>query len=508
MVVYSLMARPKSERMNSSGVYAHAAGELPLIEIEVDVSLTPGLPQFHFIGLADVGVRESALRIRAAIRAQGFSLPRGKQILVHLKPSHLKKTSRGLDLAVAAALLWEMGQLPRPSETKQLLYGELSLRGDVIVPDDWPMISNEVLAGRSLITGVLASDAPFETQQVAQLNDLRAPVLIAASTQKKKWVRPAPQAPSFSAHLARLAEIVAAGEHSCLIIGAAGTGKSTLVDSIASFIESPETARVAISPLAEWRPVRRPHHSATPLAMIGGGQNLWRGEISRAHGGVMIMDEFLEFDPAVAEALREPMERGSILISRGGREAEFLAQAIWLATTNLCPCGKFLPDDRLGGCRCSRRTRLRWLERLSGPVADRFQIIASSAPFQLTEPIQATRYFNKNVNKSSSVERVSVAEINERTSAAIKFRRAKRRQIEPNAVANVESIQSTLTAKAREWLGVRHHLFLSQRRCRAVERVARTIADFRQSEEIDVSDCIDAQNFAFRQHHALERWQE
>lgn len=449
--------------------------------IDVELSLVPGLPQIVFLGLPDQALRESAIRIRSAIRAQGFRFPPAQRVLVQLKPSHVKKSSRGLDLAVAAALLWETEQLPRPDCESPLLYGELTLKGEVRRPDDLEgFIRSSQFDGR-VWTGS-GNALPVPTSELTSLNSLRHPVERAAERLQKKWSRPVCPVSSFDFESAEVGALIAAGEHSTLITGPPGVGKSTLADSIASWIEAPtELSRCDLS----WRPVHRPHHSATPRAMIGGGTNLWAGEISKAHQGVLILDECMEFSSEAQDALREPMDTGSICIARGGEARVFPARALVLATTNLCRCGRFLPgpQDR-SRCKCRSADRRRHLARLTGAFADRFAMLLYLDPLRSRGP------------------KISSEEIERRACRAINFRLA-RGQALPNAWFDVEPLAQSLSEYQRKNI-LEDVPFASQRRYASVLRVARTLADLDRRHEIRDGDLARAIQLCVRNHRLLE----
>ena len=350
-----------------------------LVPTEIEVTLVQGLPQFVFIGLPDASLRESGARIRAALKKQDFELPHSQQILVHIKPTYAKKTSRGLDLPIACALLWEMNQLLRPT-SPQTLYGELTLEGEVIQPDD--VLELPSVAG-DVITGTGEDVLPFNTIQITSLRDMLKGGASIASSEADDFQRPRCSVKFLDAQAAVLARVVAAGEHSLLLAGPAGSGKSTLASVLPSLVEAPTQDQIrevrhfwnARNERLTWRPVLKPHHSITPLAMIGGGSSLWPGEITRAHNGILIMDELLEFHPEIQESLREPVENGSLSIVRGGRSRTFPARVLLLATTNLCKCGKFVPR-KVYSCRCASAVRRRILTRLTGPFVDRFAVVA------------------------------------------------------------------------------------------------------------------------------------
>jgi magnesium chelatase family protein len=471
--------------------YIRQRGEM--VPVEVELSLAPGLPQFHFIGLPDTAIRESALRIRSAIREQDFDLPKAQQVLVHLKSTHLKKTSRGLDLAIAAALLWETEQLSKPPEVP-IVYGELTLKGEAVMPDDADELEPE--SDRTIITGAGKTDVGYRSIRLGELRDLALQIEPIEAKPTPKFSRPLAKVDEVPRAAARLAAIVAAGEHAVLIAGPQGTGKTTLVELITTLIDEPsidefESMRKIwkrAGQTLQWRPILKPHHSITPLAMIGGGSNLWAGEITRANGGVLIMDELLEFDPLIQEALREPVESGVISLVRAGNSKSYPAQLLLLATTNLCSCGKFVPHAK-NHCRCSRAQRGRVLNRLKGPFVDRFSILALSDSWA--------------GSGTEEIDAVCVSSVQEETQRAIEFRKS-RGQTVPNARADASELGKTLTDFQRK--NLRHTG--SRRRQNALLRVARTIADLRGEPLIEEVDLAEAGALTLNTHLQLEEWRE
>ncbi len=364
--------------------------------VEVEISFVPGLPQIQFLGLPDAIIKESEMRIRSALRHQGFNLPSGQRVLVHLRPNHERKSSRGLDLAVAAGILWHTGQvLPQQAlNSTPELYGELSLTGEVHVPDDLEDLVSK--PNFPLYTGIPDRPYEFDLLGLRTLQDLASPQPIKASPTPSSFSPPEIRQIHFTKEVARLLAVVALGEHPLLIAGPAGTGKSTVAQSIHPLLNDPDprtfqkARQIARSfgDSLKWRPLVAPHHSTTSLGMIGGGQPIVPGEITRAHGGLLLLDEFLEFSPQVQEALREPVEAGRITIRRAGHLENLPAEVILVATTNLCPCGDYVPTQT-HRCRCQLNRRRRYLERLSGPILDRFHIVALSHTWQ--NPTQATQ---------------------------------------------------------------------------------------------------------------------
>lgn len=347
-----------------------------LVPAEVEIFLFPGLPQIHFLGLPDQVIKESLLRIKSALRNQEFEFPTSRQVVVNIRPNHLRKSSRGLELAVAVGLLIETGQVPRRLfDERTLVYGELALDGRVIEPGDL-VDSFSPSDECAVLTGDGSGPAPFLRERVSTLRDLAHPTVVEPDLECWTARRPVELLESsFSTDEADLLAVLGVGGHSALLAGRAGCGKSHLLKTLPALMDAPSEEDFRLRRVrARWRPVVKPHHSAPPVSMIGGGVPPQKGEISRADGGLLVLDELLEFDRRVQEALREPAEEGVIRLSRGTRSKSFAAGFQLVATTNLCPCGRWQPGLRRG-CAHSNRRCLSNLDRLSGPFLDRFEIL-------------------------------------------------------------------------------------------------------------------------------------
>lgn len=354
-----------------------------LVPVEVELSFVPGLPQIQFLGLPDQAIKESIHRIKSAIRNQGYEFPKAQQILVNLRPSHLKKSSRGLELAVALGILWETEQVPKPTTSEAFVYGELSLGGEVFEPEDLvedfdPDEELTVWTGQGV-----SRSAPFSRSRLSELKSVSSPEVWPCSPRVYPIERPSVGLDlEFPERQAKLLRLVALGEHSVLLAGPAGSGKSTIAKSLHALLQAPTQKEMheirqnnkggSETPLS-WRPLVHPHHSTSPLGLIGGGVPPFKGDITRAHKGMMVLDELLEFQTRAQEALREPMEDFRIRIRRGRYVEEHPAEALVIATTNLCPCGDWVPQAKVI-CGRSIKKCQSYMERLSGPLVDRFQI--------------------------------------------------------------------------------------------------------------------------------------
>lgn len=347
-----------------------------LIPAEVEVHLLPGLPALHVLGLPDQVIKESVHRIRSALKAQGFQWPKARQVLVNIRPVHRRKSSRGLELAVAAGLLWETGQRKAPKDLDRMyVYGELALSGEVLEPED---LARDFFPaeGETVLTGAGPAARGFSRDRVSVLADLEAPTRDVAVEPLHEIIRPTKGLSlSFTEGEARLLAVTALGGLHVLLAGASGAGKSTLAKALRSLLSEPTAADIREGRVEDgWRPWIAPHHSVSALSLIGGGVPPRRGEISRADGGVLFLDELLEFPVSAQEALREPIETGLIRVSRGLRSRSFPARFQLIATTNLCPCGRWSPGVRVE-CGKSWKRCGSVVERISGPFFDRFDLL-------------------------------------------------------------------------------------------------------------------------------------
>ncbi len=368
--------------------------EAPLVTVEVH--LANGLPAFNLVGLAEAEVRESRDRVRAALQTAQFEFP-ARRITVSLAPADLPKESGRFDLPIALGILAASGQIPGNALKDHEFAGELALTGELRpIRGALAMAYKAQSAGRAF---VLPSSSAQEAALVPEARVLgaqslldvcahltgKAPLPVAATALASAAVGLADLAEVKGQQQAKRAlEVAAAGGHSLLFIGPPGTGKSMLAARLAGILppmssaEALETAaihsltgRFSVSDWAR-RPFRAPHHTASAVALVGGGGDPRPGEISLAHHGVLFLDELPEWDRRVLEVLREPLESGRIHISRAARQVEYPAAFQFLAAMNPCPCGHL--GDTQGRCRCTSDQVARYRAKISGPLMDRIDL--------------------------------------------------------------------------------------------------------------------------------------
>jgi len=409
--------------MSLALVQSRALLGLEAAAVTVEVHLANGLPSFTLVGLADVEVKEARERVRCAIQNSGLEFPSNKRITVNLAPADLPKDSGRFDLPIALGILAAAGHIDPAKLVGHEFAGELSLSGELRPVRGALAMSLALHAGQVQTQLVLPPGSADEAALVPQARVYSARHLLdvvrqflpqapdgAPAEPGPGWCRVAPVLPAATAAYPDLAdvkgqsgpkrvlEIAAAGGHSLLMVGPPGSGKSMLAQRFAGLLpdmtvaESLQSAALASLAgrfaLAQWglRPTGSPHHTASAVALVGGGSPPRPGEISLAHHGVLFLDELPEFPRAALEALREPLETGSITISRAARRAEFPARFQLIGAMNPCPCGYLGAAQQ--ACRCTPDQVSRYQGKLSGPLLDRIDLhveVPALAPNELLQ---------------------------------------------------------------------------------------------------------------------------
>ncbi len=499
-------------------IHSRALLGLQAPAVTVEVHLANGLPSFTLVGLADTEVKEARERVRCAIQNAGFDFPTNKRITVNLAPADLPKDSGRFDLPIALGILAANGQLDEVALALHEFAGELSLSGELrpvrgalamglalrgagvrtrlVLPpgsaEEAALVPTAEVYRAQHLSDVVAHFAKSDTKMPAQEPLTEGWCRLDASHWRTPTTHHGPDLADVKGQIGprRALEIAAAGAHSLLFVGPPGTGKSMLAQRFSALLpdmsldEALESAAIASLAgrfeLSQWmqRPTRSPHHTATSVALVGGGTPPRPGEISLAHHGVLFLDELAEVKRSALEALREPLENGHITISRAATQAKFPARFQLIAAMNPCPCGYL--GSPLQACRCTPDQVARYQSKLSGPLLDRIDLQVEVPTLGADVLMHATAG-------------ESTATVRARCLAA--HAKAMARQGTPNQGLHGQTLEAHmyLDSEAATFLQqAATRLGWSSRSTHRALRVARTIADLADSTSVHVVHVAEA----------------
>lgn len=493
--------------MNIAVTYSRARSGVDAPLITIETHLSNGLPCLSMVGLPETTVKESRERVRSALLTSRFDFP-SRRTTINMAPADLPKEGGRFDLAIAVGILAASDQLPREGLQNFEFVGELALTGSLRVVDGvLPAAMRAASAGRTL---VVPRDNAAEASMVGHCKVLACDNLV----QLCAHLRGEDELPLFSGKIActhssypdladvvgqeearRALEIAAAGAHNLLLFGPPGTGKTLLANRIPGILP-PLSDREALdvaavysvarghaAPAWQQRPFHNPHHTASAVALVGGGGNPQPGAISLAHNGVLFLDELPEFPRSVLEVLREPLESGEIVIARATRQVRYPSRFQLIAAMNPCPCGYYGDQSEANRdrCRCNPEQVRRYRAKISGPMLDRIDLhvaVQALSPAQLHSADAGGEASSSVRARVCAARQRQLARANKTNSCLDK------RELKRDCALNSDTVQLLDTAMRR--------LGLSARAYHRILRVARTIADLAQCDTITSAHVAEA----------------